>query len=319
MKTLYWLVKREFWEHRGGFFWAPIITGGIFLLMTVLSIITGETLKHRMASFQVGNMTGNWSIDHADPDTLKHFGMALDVTMCVAALIILAVTAIVIFFYCLGSLYDDRKDKSILFWQSLPISNWKTVLSKIVSAILIAPAIAAVLGVISGIVLIIFAAGIAAFHGLNMWGALSTAHPVELILNIVGLIPLYALCALPTVGWLMLCSAWARSKPFLWALLIPLGSLFIIWWLHLLGMPGLNAKWYFAHVVARMLFAVAPGNWMSFIASDDLPHDDAAVFDHLSLLHNYSALGSPELWVGAIAGAVMLAGAIWLRRWRDDS
>ena len=40
MKTLYWLVKREFWEHRGSFVWAPIITGGVVLLLTLMSIIT---------------------------------------------------------------------------------------------------------------------------------------------------------------------------------------------------------------------------------------------------------------------------------------
>lgn len=319
MKTLYWLVKREFWEHRGGFLLAPIITGSVFLLITLLTVISGEVLGHHMDMFHIDGMSGNWNINNTtDPEALKHFGMALDVTICVAALIILAVMAIVVFFYCLGSLYDDRRDRSILFWQSLPVSNWKTVISKVISATFVAPVIAAVLGVVSGIALIIFAAVVASIHGLNVWSALSTAHPIELLLNLVGLIPLYAICALPTIGWLMLCSAWARSKPFLWAFIIPLASVFIVWWLHLLGVPGLDAKWYFSHIVSRMLFAVGPGNWTSFTAPLG-PQDDTNVFDQLSLLHNYSALGSTELWAGTIAGGIMLAAAIWLRRWRDDN
>jgi len=44
---LYWLLKRELWEHRGGFFWAPIITGGVFLLLNIMGIITAEVVGAR--------------------------------------------------------------------------------------------------------------------------------------------------------------------------------------------------------------------------------------------------------------------------------
>jgi ABC-2 type transport system permease protein len=320
MKILYWLIKREYWEHRGGFLWAPAITGCVFLIMTVLTIITGEVLGHHADIFRMDGVTANLDVSgRGDPGTLRHLGTALDLMMCVSAATVLGIAAIVIFFYCLGSLYDDRKDKSLLFWQSLPIPNWKTVASKVASALFVAPAIAAVLGVIAGIAMILVTAGVASFHGLNLWAALASAHPVRLIINIIGLIPLYALCALPTIGWLMLCSAWARSKPFLWAFIIPLATTFAVWWLHLLGTPGLSVQWFFSHVAARMLFAVAPGNWLAFIDPAQASLSGEDVFEHLGLLRNYSALGSGELWLGAAAGAIMLAGAIWLRRWRDDS
>jgi ABC-2 type transport system permease protein len=236
-----------------------------------------------------------------------------------SAVAIVGIMAIVIFFYCLGSLYDDRKDKSILFWQSLPIANWKTVASKVASAAFIAPAIAAVLGVIIGGMLVLITASVAAFHGISLWAGLTHAHPIRLIANIVGLIPLYALCALPTIGWLMLCSAWARSKPFLWAFIIPLATTFAVWWLHLLGMPGLDAHWFFSHVATRILFAVAPGNWLQFASSIHVETQGEEVFEHMDLLQNYSALASGELWLGVIAGVAMLTGAVWFRRWRDDS
>lgn len=312
-KTLYWLIRREFWEHRGGFIWAPAVTGGIFLLMTILAIVTGEVLgRHTWNGI-------NWDASHhIGPDDMKKFGMFLDGMMGVSAIAVIGVMAIVVFFYCLGSLYDDRKDKSILFWQSLPIANWKTVASKVVSAALIAPAIAATVGVIAGLVMILLTACVASIHGINVWAALSTAHPFKLILNVIGLIPLYALCALPTIGWLMLCSAWARSKPFLWAFIIPLAGTFAVWWLHLIGIFDLNAAWVFWHIATRMLFAVGPGNWMAFVDPVRTGSQDE-IFEHLSLLHNYSALGSIELWLGVVAGTAMLGGAIWLRRWRDDS
>jgi len=316
MKTLYWLVKREFWEHRGGFLWTPVITGSLFLLMTLLSITSFEAFGLRNNMFHMGD----WNFTHhVDADTTKNFGKFLDLMMCISASAILGIMAIVIFFYCLGALYDDRKDKSVLFWQSLPIANWKTVVSKVASAIFIAPAIAAVLGVITGAVLVLVTACVASLHGLSVWAGLTEAHPIRLVTNILGLIPLYAVCALPTIGWLMLCSAWARSKPFLWALIIPLATTFAVWWLHLLGMPGLNAQWFFSHVASRVLFEVIPGNWLSFINPMYAGSQGEEVFEHLDLLRNYSALASGELWLGVIAGAAMLAVAAWLRRWRDDT
>jgi ABC-2 type transport system permease protein len=293
-----------------------VITGGIFLLMTILTISAFEVFGLHNNMFH----TGDWNFSHhVDPGTTKNFGKFLDFMMCMSAAAIVGITAIVIFFYCLGSLYDDRKDRSILFWQSLPIANWKTVASKVASAVFIAPTIAVVLGVVTGAVLVLITACVASFHGLSIWEGLTDAHPIKLIASIIGLIPLYAVCALPTIGWLMLCSAWARSKPFLWAFIIPLATTFAVWWLHLLGMPGLDPQWFFSHVTTRVLFAATPGNWLPFIGPIHIGSQGDEVFEHLDLLHNYSALASGEVWLGAVAGVAMLAGATWLRRWRDDS
>ena len=53
----------------------------------------------------------------------------------------------VVFFYCLGSLYDERKDRSVLFWKSLPVSDRDTVLSKALSALVVAPTLAIAVGI----------------------------------------------------------------------------------------------------------------------------------------------------------------------------
>ncbi|GAE49902.1 membrane protein [Xanthomonas arboricola pv. pruni str. MAFF 311562] len=63
------------------------------------------------------------------------------------------VLAFVVFFYSLGSLYDDRRDRSVLFWKSLPVSDVQTVLSKAAWALLLAPLIAIVIGVLVGLAL----------------------------------------------------------------------------------------------------------------------------------------------------------------------
>jgi ABC-2 type transport system permease protein len=317
MKTLYWLIKREFWEHRGGFFWAPAITAAVFLMIAIMSIMGGEVMGRHMGVFPLDGHVDIKPGETLSAEQFQQVGAALDAFICGSAIVLVVIMAIVVFFYCLGSLYDDRKDRSILFWESLPISNWKTILSKVLSATLVAPVIAVAIGVALGLLLLAMGLVILMFHGFNAWYLLSAAHPIHIVFDIIALIPLYALCALPTIGWLMLCSAWSRSMPFLWALVIPLGSNLVVWWLDVMGLLNINANWYLQHVTARLLFGLRPLNWLEF--SHGVKLDQATAADQLGLIDNYGALTSPGLWIGVVAGIVMLGTAIWLRRWRTET
>ena len=322
LTNVYWLVKREFWEHRGGFFWAPVISGGVFLLLNIMALIAGEVLGGG------GNthfhMAGGLNFDgRLSPDTVSMMGSILDGAMYVTAGLIIMIMAIIVFFYCLGSLYDDRRDRSVLFWKSLPISNRDTVLSKVLSAIMVAPVIACVVGVVTGLLLILVAACVASLHGLNTWQLLLHAHPLRVAVSMIALIPLYAIWALPTIGWLMLCSAWTRSKPFLWAVVLPLATGVVVWWLGLMGLFNLGAGWFWMNIVGRLLFSVIPGGWLrNGSALEQLSshaNDSSGLLDQIGLVHNYATLATPDLWIGAIAGIAMIAAATWFRRWRDDS
>jgi ABC-2 type transport system permease protein len=322
MKTFYWLVKREFWEHKGGFFWAPVVTGIVFLVLNTMGIILGEVFGRRSnwGGFKY-NGDLHFQGSNISPEDLHNAGAGIDIMLYAIAGIVLAVTAIVVFFYCLGALYDDRRDRSVLFWKSLPLSDTSTVLSKVVSAILLAPAIAVVVGVIVGLALAILVAIVATMHGIGVWSLLMEAHPFRVVLNLVLLIPLYAIWALPTIGWLLLCSSWARGKPFLWAIALPVGAGVIVSWFGLMGMAGQPSGWFWKNVVGRLLGSLIPGGWVGNASPLVVPsHDDpAAVLEALDLSYHYSALASPSLWIGAAAGVAMIAGAIWFRRWRDDS
>jgi ABC-2 type transport system permease protein len=319
MKTFLWLVKREFWEHRGGFLRAPVITAAIFLLLNLMGIVTGEVMGRQMG-FQLGIGSNNLHMLTRDLDqqSMEAVGAGLDLVMYSSTMIISIVLGFVVFFYCLGALYDDRRDRSILFWKSLPISDTATILSKVVSATVVAPLIAVIVGVLTGIVMLLMFAITLSLHGVGVWHLLSLSHPLRVITNLVGSIPLYVLWALPTVGWLMLCSAWARSKPFLWAVALPVGVGIVIGWFNLLGTVNISNDWYWSNVAARILGSVFPGGWFSQVTGIG-GHNPAAVLSSLSVLHSYTALGSANLWIGVVAAAAMLAGAIWFRRWRDDS
>jgi ABC-2 type transport system permease protein len=320
-KTLYWLIRREFWEHRGGFIWAPVITGIVFLVLNLMGIVSGEVFGSRHG-FHIGPMEGQdlaVKIHSLDARQLQEVGGALDLAMLSSSGLISVVFAFVVFFYCLGALYDDRRDRSILFWKSLPISDSATVLSKVISAALIAPIAVVACGVLTGIVMLMMFAIALSFHGVSVWSLLALAHPFQVVGFLIGSIPLYLLWALPTVGWLMLCSSWARAKPFLWAVVIPVALGVMISWFNLLGSAGFKSSWYWREIVARVLFSVFPGGWLR---DNTLNHlgDNPENFDHFfSLSTSYAVLAKPDVWIGAAAGIAMLAGAVWFRRWRDDS
>ncbi|GGY21664.1 ABC transporter permease [Rhodanobacter panaciterrae] len=322
MKTFYWLVKREFWEHRGGFFWAPIITGGVFLLLNIMGIITAEVLgAHHGINFGASGGLHNVMSD-MDAGDMSKVGFALDLAMYSATGLLTVVLGFVVFFYCLGALYDDRRDRSILFWKSLPISDTSTVLSKIVSATVLAPIIAVIVGIVVGILQLLILAITLSFHGVNVWHLLLMAHPFRIVFNLIGYIPLYVLWALPSVGWLLLCSAWARNKPFLWAVALPVATGLIISWFGLMGLFNLPTTWFWKNVVQRGLFSTFPGTGSVFGTSgESIAHNVAGNpnMDFMDLTNTYQLLASSNLWIGVVIGSALLAGAIWFRRWRDDS
>src|SRR5690606_39463443 len=102
-------------------------------------------------------------------------------------------------------------------------SDGETVLSKVASAVLVAPLLATIASILTMFGFLVLVSLVVLFYGGNpvtlLWGP---ASPLLLSLQYLAAIPVYALWALPTVGWLLLCSSWARSKPFLWAVVLPL-------------------------------------------------------------------------------------------------
>ncbi|HZY34851.1 MAG TPA: hypothetical protein VFE75_13865 [Rhodanobacter sp.] len=320
-KTMYWLVKREFWEHRGGFFWAPIITGGVFLLLNIMGIIAAEVVGSRHG-INFGASGGlQRVIADMDAGDLSQVGLALDVAMYSAMGLLIVVLGFVVFFYCLGALYDDRRDRSILFWKSLPISDTSTVLSKVVSATVLAPIVAVITGIIVGMLQLLILAVTLSFHGVNVWQLLVLAHPFRVMFNLVGYIPLYVLWALPSIGWLLLCSAWARNKPFLWAVALPVATGLLVSWFGIMGLFNLPTTWFWKNIVQRGLLSVFPGSGSVFGHNGNIAHSVAGSsgMDFMDLGNTYQLLASANLWIGVVIGLGLLAGAIWFRRWRDDS
>ena len=325
------LLKREFWEHKGGFFWAPIVAGAIFLVLSLMGIGAGELAARRMpdhaqinvdgGSFKINGLNLGQLTEKMTPEELREIGGVIDLSLLMSAGWPLLVLSFVVFFYCLGSLYDDRKDRSVLFWKSLPLSDSATVLSKVTSAAVMAPVLAIVAGVLTMFGFLIVSSGVILLHGGNpltlLWGP---GSPLKVAAYLIASIPVYALWALPTIGWLMLCSSWARSKPFLWAIMIPVFAGIFVTWFDLMQLFQMETVWFWKNVVARSLLSVAPGSWLDVatFGAGDVDSPKHAVSQLINLRTTYSVLLTPQLWIGVVAGAAMIFGAIRMRRWRDE-
>jgi ABC-2 type transport system permease protein len=308
------LLRREFWEHKGGFFWAPLIAGGIALLFTVLASV-GLTIAKRRS----GN---DFEVSVDDPERIaKLLGGVGDGALFGGIALALVVLGFVVFFYALGCLYDDRKDRSVLFWKSLPVSDAGTVGSKLAWALGLAPMLAVAIGIAFGIAFWVVAALTTTVNGVpGASGVFMHSHPFRVIGNVLAMIPLYTLWALPAVGWLMLCSAAARTKPFLWAVMIPvLGCALVSFANVVLGLGyDVGPLWY--AVAYRSLLSVFPATWLPRL--DSVSADRVQEPNDLSLLvnaaDNWALAGSADLWIGVVVGVLMILAAVRLRRWRDE-
>jgi ABC-2 type transport system permease protein len=322
--TLPWLLKREYWENRGGFFWAPAIGAGITLLLTVMGLITAEVFRSRFTGdIQIGIPLRRLTEKLSEED-LSTLGGVLDMALLSMSGLLQFILFFVVFFYLLGALYDDRRDRSVLFWKSLPLSDSSMVVSKVLAAAVVAPVLSTLIAMALQFALLILLSIYVLFHGINpltvLWGPASLLNVwAQMLANV----PINALWALPTIGWLLLVSAFARSKPFLWALLVPVSVGLLINWFDLLSIINLEYTAYWKHVVMRILLGVLPGSFPLHLAVTD-PTQLVAEGDMQNITSSFGwslmgqALSSLNLWIGAAIGIGMTVLATRLRRWRDE-
>lgn len=318
MNTFAWLLKREYWENRGGFQWAPLITAGALLAVFAFAIVTGlHTANKNM-------INGVPFADIAQALTAEQrlqLGAGIDAGLFFSATPVALVLAIVTFFYLLGSLYDDRRDRSILFWKSLPISDLQTVLSKVVTATVVAPLMALVASLAMMLGVLIILSVVVAFFGGNPFDVIwRNASPLSVAGKVALLLPLNAIWALPTIGWLMLCSAFAKRVPFLWATVLPVAVGTFVSIFDAVTKLRIPDDWVWQHLVFRLLFSIVPGGWINFDGLEKRMNEGPdGVLDAINMHTLLGPFADANIWLGAVAGIGMIVLAWWLRRWRDDS
>ncbi len=321
MNTMKWLLKREYWEHKGGFLWAPIVVAAFIGLLSIGSMLFGAVAGNNKGMFHA-NGTDFTSLQHALSSVSEAdktaFANGLASGYPAIAVPVMITLGFVVFFYCLGNLFDERKDRSILFWKSLPVSDRDTVASKAMTALLVAPVIALTVSLALALLVVLTLMVLAAINGFNLFGAVFGHTEFYLTLvQTLAFLPVYALWALPTVGYLMFVSSWAKSKPFLWAVGVPVIGGVILSWVNMLADSPFNLEKYWL-LVARGLGSVFPGSWISAFSDNPDVHVDAGNAMNMLLSASYELLASANLWLGAAIGIAFLFGAIKMRRYRDE-
>jgi ABC-2 type transport system permease protein len=283
-RPMYWSIRREIWENRS-IYAAPVVTACIMLFGFIISAVT---LPHRM----------NAAIA-ADPGKLHGVvEMPYDMT----AGLLLMTAFLVGAFYCLDALYGERRDRSILFWKSLPVSDRTTVLAKASIPLVVLPLFSYALILITQLIILII-------NTIALLG--SPAHLAALYQNLkffqLSAALLYAIIAIaawhaPVYCWLLLVSGWAKRATFLWAV-----------------MPFLAIGLFVKIAFGTSAFFTFLGNrltgWFNkafLVHVTGAPH-----LDPLASLTPGNLLTAPELWLGLIFAAIFLAAAVRMRRYRE--
>lgn len=318
MNTMKWLIKREFWEHKGGFLWAPVVVGAIMAAFVAATTFIATLKGNFEMNINGQTITNLKSMLNTEEKAAALSGFTKGYMLSASPLML--VLAFVAFFFCLSALYDERKDRSVLFWKSLPVTDGATVLSKVAIALGVAPIITMAVATITALTVALLLCTGAAIMGLNVFGEVLSSPAFYLApLQLAGMIPVYALWALPTVGWLLMVSAWARSNPFLWAVGVPLLLLALIAWLKKIFSFNWDIGWFAEHIIGRGLLGFIPGGW--FDGSEEHVSFKQAMseLDMGQLLSlSWAQFSTPNMWIGVAVGAAMIYAAIRIRRWKDE-
>ena len=278
-QPFYWSVRRELWENRSIYI-APILVAVVVLFGFLVSTIGLPERRREVLLL----------------DSVKARA-AIEVPYNMAAIMLILTAFVVGVFYCLDALYGERRDRSILFWKSLPVSDRTTLLSKATIPLVALPLVTFVVVLATHLVMMLWTSVLLLSHGMS---PASTWTYVPLFRN--SFILLYGLAAIalwhaPIYGWALLVSGWARRATFLWAVVpfLAIGFFEKITF-------GTS---HFASMLKDRVLGFAPKAFAFSMHSVDSPALTPGAY-----------LSSPGLWLGLLVAAVFIALAIRLRRYR---
>lgn len=281
-RPLYWSVRRELWESRS-IYLAPLGVAALFLFGFLIGLA-------RLP----GTLRASAALDAAQRhDTLMQ-------PYDFAALAIMAATFFVGLIYCIDALAGERRDRSILFWKSLPVSDRTAVLAKMTIPFLVIPVLSLAITVVTQALMLLLSTAVLAGTGLSP-ATLWTEVPLPRMwfTLLYHYLTVHALWYAPIYAFLLMVSAWARRVAFLWATL-PLLAICIV---EKLAFDTTYFVGLLEHRIGgapEAILSTARG-----VPIDPMVHLTPGAF-----------LAAPGLWLGLAAAVLFLAAAIRLRRQR---
>lgn len=272
-----WSVRRELWENRS-IYMAPLAVATVVVF-----------------AFSISSIMGIWE------PRLRLVPTRPQMPYDMAAGVLMLTAIIVSVFYCLDGLQSERRDGSILFWKSLPVSDVTTVLAKASIPLMVVPLLTFAITIAMQWIMLLVSSAVLLVSGQSvamLWRSLPLASMWLLLLY--HLVTGHAIWPFPIYCWLLLVSGWARRATFLWAAL------------PLVAMAGVESivfrTSYFAELIGRRFLGVAPAMNM---APDSMGLDPLTT--HVTVGR---FLTSPGLWLGLAVAAAFLAAAVRLRRYQ---
>jgi len=298
------LIKRELWEHRAIYITpaaiAVIVTLGVLAMITLTS---GFAKELELAIFSAQNMVGD-----------VERGAALTIFFLGTSWVFLVALMFLTVFYSLDSLYAERKDKSILFWRSMPVTDAETVLSKLLTAAIVIPVVTAVgiwiTNLVNLIVTSIWVTVKGGDAGMLIWGSVSL---FDTWITALVVVVASGLWMSPFIAWFLFVSTWAKRMPILWAFMPPIV-------LGLLEWIVFRTRYFFSTIGERgdirPLFHSS--TLERFFEDEQWRHgvENIRLLDHLDLVGFVTA---PGFWSGLLVCGILTTAAIYVRRYRDDS
>ena len=282
-RPLYWSVRRELWENRLVYL-APLFIAVAVQFGFLISTIGMPSRRRAVLLLDAAKQRA-----------------AINMPYYLAATMLIAFATLIAFFYCLEALHGERRDRSILFWKSLPVSDRTVVMAKAAIPLLVLPFYTFAVVVATQFTMLLLSSGVLLRSGL---AATTWTHFLIVPQSIVLLYALIvvALWHAPIYAWLLMVSAWAKRATFLWAV-FPFVMLSV-----------LEAMAFKTQVVHKLVaYRIAGFYRRAFVASaqGQLPADPLTAITPLNFL------ATPGLWIGLVVAAAFLVITIRLRRNRE--
>jgi ABC-2 type transport system permease protein len=287
-RPMHWSVRRELWENRSIYI-APLAAAAVYMLGFLVSLVW---VPHSMRDL-AGAHPAPQLIVLAMP--YAHAGMLLTLTGFLVGI-----------FYSLDALHGERRDRSILFWKSLPVSDLTTVLSKASIPLVVLPLLVFAITVVLQVFMRLLSTAF-----LLLSGGDAAKQWTQLPLFQMQLVLLYGLAVLalwhaPIYMWLLLVSGWAKRATFLWAVLPPLVIAVVEY-------MAFHTS-YIGSLLQYRLFGFTEAAF-DLTDKNGVPID--AHFIPLAQLAPGRFLSNPSLWAGLVFAGLCLAAAVRLRRYRE--
>lgn len=297
------LVRRELWEHRAIYI-APLVIALVMSLMSLTGQVTISAFGHEVDLAIIGASSAGEIERQA----------AITAILMVFTSIFALGAWILMIFYSLDALYAERRDKSILFWRSLPVTDAETVISKLLTAVLVIPLTAFAFVVVTHLLNLILWSIWLSIQGGDAGHLLWSAAPLfdnwAATLIIAVAMPLWLS---PLIGWFLFVSAFTRRSPLLIAFL----PMFVVPMLE--KMVSSTSLFWDAIFVRSVRPPLFKGIDVSRIFDEDnfqIAADTASLLAKIDLAR---FLSSPSMWLGLVVCGLFTTAAIYIRRYRDES